>query len=59
MARRPNVVVLMSDHTNAQALAAGGPCLTPHFDRLAREGLPASPAKGLTGSQPSRQVGDP
>ena len=65
MARRPNIVVLMSDHTNAQALAPGGPCLTPHFDRLAREGLRfahcyttnaiCSPARAslMTGTYPS------
>jgi arylsulfatase A-like enzyme len=35
---RPNILVLMTDHTNAQALAPGSPCLTPHLDALAAEG---------------------
>jgi arylsulfatase A-like enzyme len=32
---RPNVLILMSDHTNAQALAPGSQCLTPNIDALA------------------------
>lgn len=35
---RPNILFLMTDHTNAQALAPGSPCLTPHLDALAAEG---------------------
>jgi len=35
---RPNILFLMTDHTNAEALAPGGPCLTPHLDALAAEG---------------------
>ena len=35
---QPNILFLMTDHTNAQALAAGSPCLTPHLDGLAAEG---------------------
>ncbi len=39
MPSRPNVVILMSDHTNAEALAPGSQCLTPNVDALAQEGL--------------------
>jgi len=35
---RPNILFLMTDHTNAAALAPGSPCLTPHLDALAAEG---------------------
>ncbi len=65
MAGQPNIVVLMSDHTSAQALAPGAQCLTPNLDRLAREGLRfahcyttnaiCSPARAslMTGTYPS------
>lgn len=65
MPQRPNIVVLMSDHTNAQALALGSQCRTPHFDGLAREGVRfahcytpnaiCSPARAslMTGTYPS------
>ncbi len=36
---RPNVLFIMTDHTRQQALAPGGPCLTPNLDRLATEGV--------------------
>jgi len=39
MPQRPNVLFLMQDHTNAQALAPDSPCLTPNLDRLAGEGV--------------------
>ena len=39
MTRRPNILFLMTDHTNAQALAPGGQCLTPNLDRLASKGV--------------------
>ena len=39
MRSRPNVVFLMSDHTSAQAVAAGSQCLTPNLDALALEGV--------------------
>ncbi|MCD6365629.1 MAG: sulfatase-like hydrolase/transferase [Planctomycetes bacterium] len=38
MSSRPNVLFMMTDHTNAEALAPGGQCLTPNLDALAREG---------------------
>jgi len=62
---RPNVLVLMSDHTNAAAVAPGSQCLTPNFDALARDGLRfahcyttnaiCSPARAslMTGTYPS------
>jgi arylsulfatase A-like enzyme len=65
MAEQPNIVVLMSDHTNAQALAPDSQCLTPNLDRLTREGLRfahcyttnaiCSPARAslMTGTYPS------
>ncbi len=36
---RPNIVFLMSDHTNAQAVAPDSQCLTPNLDALAQDGL--------------------
>ena len=36
---RPNILFIMTDHTNAQALAPGSHCLTPNLDRLATEGM--------------------
>jgi len=65
MPRRPNVLFLMSDHTNAQAIAPGGQCLTPNVGALAAEGLRlgrcyttnaiCSPARAslMTGTYPS------
>ncbi|MHC4248411.1 MAG: sulfatase-like hydrolase/transferase [Planctomycetota bacterium] len=38
MASRPNVLFIMTDHTNAEAVAPGSPCLTPNLDRLAQGG---------------------
>ena len=38
MAKRPNLLFLMTDHTNREALAPESPCLTPHLDRIAAEG---------------------
>ncbi len=37
--RRPNILFLMTDHTNARAVAAGSPCIKPHLDALAGEGV--------------------
>jgi choline-sulfatase len=39
MKKRPNILFLMTDHTNAQALAPGSQCLTPNLDALANEGI--------------------
>jgi arylsulfatase A-like enzyme len=39
MASRPNILFLMTDHTNAQATAPGSACQTPHLDALAAEGV--------------------
>ena len=39
MSERPNILFLMTDHTNAQALATGSQCSTPNLDRLASEGV--------------------
>jgi arylsulfatase A-like enzyme len=39
MDTRPNILFVMTDHTNAQVLAPGSPCLTPNLDRLAAEGV--------------------
>ena len=62
---RPNVLFVMTDHTNAAAAAAGGPCLTPCLDALAADGLRfgraytpnaiCSPARAslMTGTYPS------
>ncbi|MBI5834677.1 MAG: sulfatase-like hydrolase/transferase [Armatimonadetes bacterium] len=36
---RPNILFVMTDHTNAAAIAPGSPCQTPHLDALARRGL--------------------
>lgn len=38
MTRRPNILFLMTDHTNAQAVAPGSPCRTPCLDALAADG---------------------
>jgi len=38
MMNRPNILFLMTDHTNAEAPAPGSPCLTPHLEALAAEG---------------------
>lgn len=65
MADRPNVLILMSDHTNREALAPDSQCLTPNFDALARDGVRfahnyttnaiCSPARAslMTGTYPS------
>jgi len=39
MAERPNILFLMTDHTNAQAVAPGSQCLKPNLDNLASEGI--------------------
>ena len=39
MRSRPNVLFLMTDHTNAQAIAPGSPCRTPTLDALAASGV--------------------
>ena len=39
MQQRPNILFLMTDHTNAQALAPGSQCQTPCLDALAAEGV--------------------
>lgn len=39
MKKPPNILFVMTDHTNAQALAPGGPCRTPCLDALAGEGI--------------------
>jgi arylsulfatase A-like enzyme len=39
MERKPNVLFIMSDHTNAQSVAPGSQCLTPNVDGLAAEGV--------------------
>ncbi len=36
-AKRPNIIFIMTDHTNAAALAPGNLCQTPHLDALAAE----------------------
>jgi arylsulfatase A-like enzyme len=36
---RPNVLVIMTDHTNAQALSQASPCRTPCLDALAADGV--------------------
>jgi arylsulfatase A-like enzyme len=38
MTTKPNILFLMTDHTAAQTLGAGSPCLTPCLDALAGEG---------------------
>jgi len=38
MPSTPNIVFVISDHTNADAIAPGSPCLTPNVDALAAEG---------------------
>ena len=39
MSDRPNILFLMTDHTNAQALAPGSQCQTPNLDLLAEDGV--------------------
>ena len=39
MPDRPNILFLMTDHTNAQATAPESQCLTPNLDGLAAEGV--------------------
>jgi len=39
MPSRPNILFLMTDHTNAQAIAPGSQCIKPHLDALAAEGV--------------------
>ncbi len=65
MNTQPNIVVLMSDHTNAESMAPDGRCLTPNVDAIAQEGLRlancyttnaiCSPARAslMTGTYPS------
>lgn len=61
----PNILFVMTDHTNAAAVAAGSPCLTPNLDGLAAGGVRfgrchttnaiCSPARAslMTGTYPS------
>lgn len=63
--KKPNIVFIMTDHTNAQAVAAGSPCLKPNLDALAADGMRfgrcyttnaiCSPARAslMTGTYPS------
>jgi arylsulfatase A-like enzyme len=37
--QRPNVLFIMTDHTNAEATAPSSQCLTPNLDKLAAEGV--------------------
>ncbi|MDH7570507.1 MAG: sulfatase-like hydrolase/transferase [Armatimonadota bacterium] len=39
MARQPNILFMMTDHTNAQALAPGSQCRTPNLSALAAQGM--------------------
>jgi arylsulfatase A-like enzyme len=39
MSSRPNVLFVMTDHTNARALAPHSQCLTPHLDALAGQAV--------------------
>jgi len=39
MPQRPNVLFIMTDHTNAQAVAPASQCIKPNLDALAREGV--------------------
>ena len=39
MTNRPNILFLMTDHTNAQALAFDSQCIKPNLDALATEGI--------------------
>ena len=65
MLKHPNILFLMTDHTNAEALAPGSQCLTPNLDQLAADGRRfgrcyttnaiCSPARAslMTGTYPS------
>jgi arylsulfatase A-like enzyme len=65
MTKRPNILFLMTDHTNGEALRPGSQCLTPNLDALAAEGRRfhrcyttnaiCSPARAslMTGTYPS------
>ena len=37
--KRPNILIFMPDQTQGQAVLPGYPCLTPHVDRFAAQGL--------------------
>jgi arylsulfatase A-like enzyme len=39
MANKPNIVIVITDHTSAHAVAGGSQCLTPHLDRIAAAGV--------------------
>jgi arylsulfatase A-like enzyme len=39
MVKRPNILIFMTDQEQAGIVAPDHPCLTPHAERLAREGL--------------------
>lgn len=39
MADRPNIVFIMTDHTNAEVVSPDSPCIKPNLDKLATEGL--------------------
>ena len=65
MPSRPNVLVLMNDHTNARAIAPGSQCVKPNLDELAARAVRfgrcyttnaiCSPARAslMTGTYPS------
>ena len=39
MSERPNILIFMTDQEQADVVAPGHPCRTPHADRLARDGI--------------------
>lgn len=39
MAKRPNILIFMTDQERADVVAPDHPCLTPNADRLARDGI--------------------
>ena len=39
MADRPNILFLMTDHTNSQAISPGSQCIKPNLDALAAQGV--------------------
>ena len=39
MGKRPNILIFMTDQEQADVVAPDHPCLTPHADRLAQEGI--------------------
>lgn len=39
MAKQPNILIFMTDHQRADTVLPEHPCLTPHVEKLAREGV--------------------